>query len=140
MSTVVISTTASEYGAFLRGAVSSAREDTIRFLAKVGEQAFTEAFESGNYQDRTGALRSSIGYGVTDGGVIVREGGFRVVGDGMEGAARGHAFLTEIASRTEGLALILVAGETYARYVADKGFNVIDSAERLVERLINDVQ
>ena len=110
----------------------------IRTLKDVGEECVAEAIESGNYNDRTGNLRSSIGYVVAKDGSVVEEGGFYNIGFG-EGASVGRGKAEEAALGTSGITLILIAGMDYAQYVADKGYNVIDSAELLAKQLISQL-
>lgn len=115
-----------------------ARQRLIREMKRVGEECVSEAVASGNYTDRTCNLRSSIGYVVAENGNIVEEGGFWNLG-GTEGPAAGRAKAYELADGTDGVVLILVAGMSYAQYVADKGFNVLDSAQILARQLISQV-
>ncbi len=52
----------------------------------------------------------------------------------------GRKFILELAQRySVGIVLIIVAGMNYARYVSAKGYNVLDSAESLAERLIPQI-
>lgn len=106
-------------------------------LREVGDECVSEARLSGSYQDRTGNLRGSIGYVVAYNGEVVSEGGFLQVGAGTDGPGTGRALAHQKALESgTGAVLILVAGMSYARLVADKGFNVLDSADLLAERLI----
>lgn len=90
-----------------------------------------------NYIDRTANLRSSIGYVVSIDGDIVKAGGFEPVSGGAEGTESGRRYAQRIAGElNSGIALIVVAGMRYARYVTAKGYDVLDSAELLAERLI----
>jgi len=129
-----------EYAAFLQRGVEYTEKQAVNALKSVGEECVAEAYEAGNYSDRTGCLRSSIGYGVCKDGKIVAEGGFRLVGNGTDGQNEGRALLQELAMQSDGLCLFLVAGMKYARYVADKGFNVTDSAEILAKRLLSQLE
>lgn len=133
-------------------------------LADAGEQACQAAIQSGNYQNITGNLRSSIGFVIAYDGRILREGGFHKIqgrgenmqkvefatkageqvsfwargdfGDGSEGARIGLEFARSHISGTRGYAFILVAGMEYASYVSSKGYDVVDAAQLLLWRLI----
>lgn len=122
----------------LQRAVEIAKKKAVKVLKAIGEESVAEAVSSGNYTDRTGNLRSSIGYVVAEDGNVVEEGGFWNLG-GAEGPDVGRAKAIDLASGTSGLALILVAGMDYAQYVADKGFNVLDSATTLARQLVSQL-
>lgn len=135
-------------------------------LSYVGERCVNEARTGHTYTDRTGNLTSSMGYVLVKDGQIIRESSFEPVhgqyenmqrvqfivkatgkkvdysakgqsGDGQEGARTGKTFARSIASRfPSGIVLIVTAGMNYARYVSDRGFNVLASAEILAEKLV----
>lgn len=141
-------------------------EDAVVYnLSYIGERCVTEARTGHSYTDRTGNLTSSIGYVIVKNGQIVMESSFETQhgqhenmqhvqfksksgkdvdywakgasGDGRKGSDTGKQFARSLAAqRTSGISLIVVAGMNYARYVADKGFNVLDSAEILADRLV----
>lgn len=125
--------------AFIEKAREEAERRTIRLLSNIGDECVSEAVNGGNYTDQTGNLRSSIGYVVAKDGAVVAEGGFWNVG-GEDGQNTGRRVAFERAAETTGLALILVAGMDYAQYVADRGFNVLDSAELLAKRLVSQLR
>jgi hypothetical protein len=109
----------------------------IRNLCYVGEKCLNEARTSGGYIDRTGNLRSSIGYVVVADGNVIQMSDFRQVKTGKQGASDGEAFVKQLISRFQtGICLIVVAGMNYASYVSAKGYNVLDSSELLAERLV----
>ena len=90
-----------------------------------------------NYIDWTANLRSSIGYVVTVDGNIAVGSNFQAIGNGQEGSTQGKEFAAKLAGENnQGIALIVVAGERYAKYVSAKGYDVIDSAEILAQKLI----
>lgn len=113
-------------------------EDAVVYnLSYVGERCVTEARTGHSYTDRTGNLTSSIGYVIVKNGQIVMGSSFDKTLNGREGQENGRQFARSLAAqRTSGISLIVVAGMNYARYVADKGFNVLDSAEILADRLV----
>lgn len=86
-----------------------------------------------NYMDWSGNLRNSIGYVVQDGGKRAKE---KFPGRG-EGADKAKALAAKIAaSYPTGFVLVVVAGEEYATYVTDKGYDVLDTAQIVAEQLI----
>ena len=118
---------------------AQAKRRLVRYLKAVGEECVAEAIDGGNYTDQTGNLRSSIGFVVADNGNVIEEGGFRSLG-GSEGPNIGRAKALTEAEGTTGIALIVVAGMSYARYVADKGYNVLDSTEILARQLLSQIK
>ena len=115
----------------------------IERLKMLGEMCVTQARgeHANNWQDQTGNLRSSVGYMVFKDGVSVEEGTFEQItprnpqpGDVYDGATRGMQFCKTIGDQTRGIALVVVAGMSYASYVEKNGKDVLTSAEQLAER------
>ncbi len=108
----------------------------IMRLTKLGEECVNLARNSPDYTDRTGNLRSSIGYAVvnTD-GEIVHQNFEKAVGtDGDEGVSAAESLiLWLIDSNFDGYALVVVAGMDYAYYVESTGRDVLSSAEHYAE-------
>lgn len=118
----------------LTEAIAERQDKLIRRLQWLGNKCVKEARTSGNYTDRTGNLRSSIGYVVLcDGYPVTSPKGFRGKGDG---AKEGEEALSRAISDApqQGCVLIVVAGMHYAHYVAALGYDVLDSAEVLAKR------
>lgn len=115
------------------------RRRLIRHLRNIGEACVAEAVNNGDYQDITGNLRSSIGYVVAEDGVVREEGGFYTFGYG-DGSNIGRAKAHERVADTEGVVLVIVAGMKYAEYVADKGYDVLASAETMAQKLIQTLR
>lgn len=120
------------------------RECTFKAIVdafeNVGEEAITFAREphAGDWVDRSGNLRSSIGYMVTYNGEAVTTKGFKETPstdgsgiNGKEGAEEGKRVIKGLeGTHTEGFALIIVAGMNYAEYVqAYKDYDVLAGAE-----------
>lgn len=108
-------------------------------LAYIGNEVVNQARRSTAYKDQTGNLRSSVGYVLVSDGRIVSKGGFAQVQNGEEGTGKGEDFAEGLARRfgyPETVALIVVAGMNYARYVSNTGRDVLDSAELLADRLV----
>lgn len=121
--------------------VEGARIGAINALNYVGLQCVTEARKSGKYTDRTGNLRSSIGYAVLENGKPIRKSGFEKVNATADKAqGKGEALITRLASTyKDGLVLIVVAGMNYAAYVEARGYNVLNSAETLAKTLVPEM-
>ena len=106
-------------------------------LITYGEEFCEVARATKTYQDVTGRLSASIGYGLVLNGTIVRTGGFL----GGEGEEEGMVALQKAAFdvSSDTLTLVLVAGMHYALYVERKGYSVLDgarfSAEEILSRL-----
>ena len=101
----------------------------IRNLMYIGETVLNRARSTNSYKDRTGNLRSSIGYVITVDGRIIQQG--------KDGSSKGAAYVKSLARKfPQGICLIVVAGMNYASYVSAKGLDVLDSSELLAERLV----
>lgn len=110
----------------------------IESLCRIGEKAVTLAKlippERG-FTDRTGNLRSSIGYVVCKDGQPINIA-FEAVKGGREGVSEGRRLALEVAkNHPDGYTLIVVAGMNYAVYVESKGRDVLTSAEKEAEKL-----
>lgn len=124
----------------LQEQIARSEEVVINTMEYVGEACIKDAKERGSYTDRTGNLRSSIGYIVVKDGKVMRKGGFETVKDGGEGVKTGAEFIETLVSEfTEGIVLIVVAGMDYAAAVEAKSFNVIDTAEILAKRMVPEL-
>lgn len=108
----------------------------IEIFSYIGEEAIKAAREDHalNWTDRTGNLRSSIGYMVTYNGKEVFTNGFIQTtapeGNGNEGQTEGKRYIEGLkGTNTEGFALVVVAGMNYAEFVEAKGKDVLAGAE-----------
>ena len=113
--------------AFIQNTVNKFQESfndkMYQTLLRAGEEFLNKARINGNYQDRTGNLRASIGYIILNNGKVLTQsfGGSR-----KEGSTQGKKVAKEIAQRyTRGFVLIGVAGMEYAAYVEAKSYDVI---------------
>ena len=130
----------SEVDAYLDEQIERIEQLIIYNLSYVGEQCLTEARSTNSYKDQTGNLRSSIGYIIVKDGKVIRQSDFAVVRKGSEGKSEGEKFARSLANKfTDGIVLIVVAGMNYASYVSAKGYNVLDSAELLADRLVPSI-
>lgn len=87
------------------------------------------------YKDRTGSLRSSIGYVLYyDGQEIERhfEPTASENGSGGEGVKKGYDYARQIAESHggRGIVAVVVAGMNYALYVEAKGYDVLTGSSR----------
>lgn len=121
-------------------------EKTIEMLSYAGERGVRFARQNGNYQDRTGNLRSSIGYVVVANGSIVSQ--YFEEGEGSDnktGMEEGRQLAYGLASRyNSGHVLILVAGMEYAAAVESlEGYDVLQNSvyktESILKETLNEV-
>ncbi len=107
-------------------------------LERIGEQFIANARNTDTYKDRTGNLRSSIGYVILKNGLQKTSSGWSVVKNGKAGQAAGQKLINELAKKyPTGLVLICVAGMEYAAYVEAKGFDVITSSSIIAKDSFN---
>lgn len=105
--------------------IGKAQEDIdnsiLEAFAYTGEYAVRgiRTGDMSKWNDRTGNLRSSIGYSVVRKGHVVMESGFEVVAGGNEGSATGRQLMRQLAAEYSQYpyVLIIVAGMEYAVYV-----------------------
>jgi hypothetical protein len=117
------------------------KQTCILKLRYIGEECVRQARKHGTYTDRTGNLRSSVGYVIVDNSKIMAESEFRPVKNTTEGGDTGHKYARRLANRyPKGIALIVVAGMKYAVYVQRRGHDVTASAELLAERLLSQLK
>ena len=122
----------------LNKAIDALQARTVATLQYVGEVCINEARDSGSYTDRTGNLRSSIGYVIAKDGTIITESAFpRVMGTADKGPETGRELAERIARECEpgSYALVVVAGMKYAVHVTNRGYNVLNSAELIARQL-----
>lgn len=130
-------TSTTQINAMLRNEAEKHRRVLIRTMLYCAEEITNAARSTDSYRDRTGNLRSSVGCIVIVDGKIIQEYGFEQVNSGVQGTTDGKEFAYSLADRfPKGIAIIAVAGKEYASYVADKGYDVLDSAEELAKKVI----
>lgn len=110
----------------------------IGVLIKAGEFAVEQARRTKTYEDQTGNLTASIGYGVFKGNTLVASGGFDY---GKEGGNIGAMALLEKLPNlgSKGVGLVVVAGMDYATYVERTGHVVLDDARLSVGSVIDNL-
>ena len=95
----------------------------LQSLQYIGEEFINKARLNGNYKDKTGNLRSSIGYIILKDGEIFEQS---FIGGKTEGENKGKEFASEVASEySNGWVLIGVAGMEYAASVEAHNYDVI---------------
>lgn len=120
--------------AFLEAQAIKARNKMVKALAYIGEKCVNAQRNTHSYTDRTGNLRSSVGYIVVANGKIALTSAFETVngkvGKGDEGSRKGREMAQRLAKQyPNDFILIVVAGMEYAYYVAGRGYDVLDTAE-----------
>lgn len=94
---------------------------TIRALSYLGEQCVTRVRDregDKSWYDRSGNLRSSVGYVISHNGNIVQYSDFNQVKQGSEGVKAGKDLAEEIVKRySNDYVLVIVAGMNYAEHV-----------------------
>ena len=137
---VTLKTTKNELHQMAIKVAQDIRRQAIRILQRAGEEAVNEArsrTKEKDWQDQTTNLRSSIGYVIAENGEVIGESDFKQEKEtATEGPEVGRAYAAKLAHETKGLCLIVVAGMNYAKYVADKGYNVLSSSQILAEMRI----
>lgn len=118
--------------------VEGARIGAINALNYVGLECVKEARESGRYTDRSGNLRSSIGYAILENGKPIKKSTFnKVIATATEAEIKSNELISSLAATyNDGLVLVVVAGMNYAAYVEAKGYNVLNSSETLAKTLV----
>lgn len=119
------------------------REEILRTLQYLGEQSnrrIRDRSAEESWIDRTGNLRSSIGYAVFEYGKKQMESAFNIVMDGKEGKAASKKYIDELAQEfSKAYALVVVAGMSYAEYVeAIESKDVLASTELWARAKIED--
>lgn len=135
-------TTSSQLDFMIAARIKRLKQAIIKDLSHVGERVRNEAIENGSYTDRTSNLRSSVGYIIVADGNIVYESSFgRPEQATEEGRNAGLEYARSIAMEfPNDIVLIVVAGMKYAKYVSARGYDVLDSAELLAEKLISQLK
>lgn len=127
--------------------------DRLKYL---GEMCVTHARSvpaNRGFHDRTGNLRSSIGYVIFKDGVAVMNNFAEVNGPEGGNAAEAIQKAKTVADRAArkhptGFCLVVTAGMEYAIYVESKGRDVLTSAEslarrempKMMEELVNNIR
>ena len=135
--------TQQELDKMVLGRANIIREEILRTLQYLGEQCnkrIRDRSKEESWIDRTGNLRSSIGYAVFAHGKREMESAFKVVMEGKEGTETGRQYVRELATEyAKVYALVVVAGMSYAEYVeAIESKDVLASTELWARAKIED--
>ena len=102
-----------------------------------GEVGVSVARNHGSYTDRTGNLRSSVGYLVHSKGNSDEVAGFTGT---SEGTNEGEKAIREVAAALSSEhALVMVAGMPYAENVERRGFDVLSQGALEAERTFKEL-
>lgn len=115
---------------------AQAEKKILLFLQAGGERFVKYARENGSYEDRTGNLRSSIGYIIVKNGDIVMENfkASKTGSDRKNGLAKAKQLAEDISlAYPEEHVLIGVVGMEYAFSVESKGYEVATGSSIQVE-------
>lgn len=129
----------SDIDRYLRDYQQSIERRILRVLQRLGEECYIKVVDRSQEEswiDRTGNLRSSIGYVIVKDGAILDIAGFEQRGSASEGMSEGQQFAMSVATQYKrGYSLIVVAGMNYAAYVeAMDSKDVLASAEMFAKR------
>lgn len=116
--------------------LSSIEAKVVNILKYAGEKAVAYARQLNTYQDRTGNLRSSIGYVIYKNGQLAERSGFeqgyQKVQTGkvsLNGGQTGLALAQSVAQEANApFVLVVVAGMNYAAAVERRGYDVLEGA------------
>ena len=138
---VKVSADTSAIDAYFKAVVDIACEELRNTFAYLGEECIKKVRERDQKEswiDRTGNLRSSIGYGVYDHGRKEIESTFKIVKKGKNGPNEGKQLLESLAKQyADTYALVVVAGMNYADEVeALENKDVLASAELYARSVI----
>lgn len=125
--------TMGQVGAKVDGFVFKKEQRIEYVLHYVGINFMNDAKINASFTDRTGNLRSSIGYSVLLDGNVIDEG-FKGT---QEGQSQAQTVIEELATQfDEGYVLIGVAGMEYAAAVESKGYDVITGSTPMADELL----
>lgn len=133
----------SAFDASLTKDISKLKEAAGRLFLTLGSRAVDLAYSDGNYINRTGTLRSSIGCGVSIDGVVKSTYGFFPFGIDSTGIQEGKDFLNDLLkenSRKDEIRLVVVAGAEHASFVENLSeYVVLESSEEFIVNSIDSI-
>ena len=130
-------TPVSQIDDFIQSKIERLERAIIDNMAYVGETCVNVARDTNSYKDQTGNLRSSIGYILIKNGRVIQMSDFEQVKEGEKGVTEGAKFAKSLTKKfPQGIVLVVVAGMNYAHHVAANGYDVLDSAQLMAERLV----
>lgn len=131
--------TPGQFGSMVKQDVDRIELAILRRFKIAGEEAVNYARSINTYKDRTGNLRSSIGYVIFRNGIRVFASDFNKVRDGAKGQSEGEDLANKVARglSNKGMVLVVVAGMKYAFHVETKGYDVITGSEIRTKARLN---
>ncbi len=124
-----------DFETFLENEKGKAIQRGIYVMRYIGELCVSEARTNGNYIDRTGNLRNSIGYAVLVDGKIVEQ-----FTQNAEGGQESAKLIQQLKGNFQhGVVLLVVAGMNYASHVESLNYDVITSAQLLGRKLVPQI-
>lgn len=123
--------------------VNILNEEIFRTLAYTCEEAVGKVRDrSGeeSWNDDTGNLRSSIGYGIYEHSNKIIESDFPIVKNGSEGASKGKEIISDIAGLyPKAYSAVVIAGMDYAEHVENmENKDVLNNTFEWVESVIDE--
>lgn len=139
---IQMTTPLSEVDRILYKSFEILKNEITKNLVKLGEECIAKIRDRSkeeSWMDRTGNLRSSIGYAVYDYGIKQIESAFQIVRNGNEGSSEGKKMISQLGSEySNAYALVVVAGMNYASYVeALENKDVLASTELWAKSIVD---
>lgn len=137
-----MATPLSEVDRILYKSLEILKDEITKCLVKLGEECIAKIRDRSKEEswiDRTGNLRSSIGYAVYDYGIKQIESAFQIVRNGNEGSSEGKKMISQLGSEySNAYSLVVVAGMNYASYVeALENKDVLASTELWAKSIVD---
>lgn len=139
---IQMATPLSEVDRILYKSLEILKDEITKCLVKLGEECIAKIRDRSKEEswiDRTGNLRSSIGYAVYDYGIKQIESAFQIVRNGNEGSSEGKKMISQLGSEySNAYSLVVVAGMNYASYVeALENKDVLASTELWAKSIVD---
>ena len=137
-----MTTPLSEVDRILYKSLEILKDEITKNLVKLGEECIAKIRDRSKEEswiDRTGNLRSSIGYAVYDYGIKQIESAFQIVRNGNEGSSEGKKMISQLGNEySNAYALVVVAGMNYASHVeALENKDVLASTELWAKSIVD---
>lgn len=117
----------------LQGITERVEKAVVAILQRRGEEFVSDCRNQQTWQDQTGNLRSSIGYFIYKGSLLM----FGDVQGSSEGQNAAESVARQISKKDGVFYLIGVAGMNYAADVESRGYNVISNQSIATIDLLN---
>lgn len=137
-----MTTPLSEVDRILYKSLEILKDEIMNCLVKLGEESIAKIRDrsgSESWYDRTGNLRSSIGYAVYEHGIKQLQSAFRTILNGSEGSAEGQKMIDQLGKEySQTYASVVVAGMNYASHVeALENKDVLASTELWAKSVVD---